>query len=254
MIKTKINGKYELILPEHRAARTQWETGWEVKRIDSMINHLKEGDIVFDIGAEEGDISGLLAKKVGKTGGIVLFEPNPKVWANIRAIWNANKLKKPLAVYMGFASDITEENPGKSDIKKETKDGWPIHAYGEIIGNHGFRHLSQETDTTPQIKIDDFCERNNIYPDLITMDVEGSEFRVLKGAEKVLKKYRPIVYVSIHVDFMKEMYHAEPEDIHKFMESLGYKGFHLATDHEEHWMFKKVGFSTIGRTSNENFQ
>ena len=238
MINTKINGKYELILPEHRVVRSQWETGWEAERIDSMMDNLKDGDVVFDIGTEEGDITGLLAKKVGNTGGIVMFEPNPRVWANIKAIWDANKLKHPLGFFVGFASDQTLEKPHNLNIDPAIKEGWPVYAFDEVIGDHSFRHLAQEADATPQITLDEYCKRVGVHPNLITIDVEGSELNVLKGAEEILKDKKPLVYVSIHVPALKDFFNLTPKDLHTYMESLGYQGQLLAIDHEEHWLFK----------------
>ena len=237
MVKTKLNGKYDLILPEHRAARPEWITGWEVERIEAMMADLSAGDTVFDIGAEEGDISALLAQKIGPTGRMVLFEPNPKVWPNIKAIWEANELRQPCGYYVGFASDVTDENPPNLNVDQEIKDGWPVCAYGPLIGDHGFRHLAQEADATPQITIDEYCERTGIYPTLITMDIEGAELRALQGARNVLATCKPVVYVSVHPPVLKELYNSTPAEIDNYMYSLGYRRDRLATDHEVHERF-----------------
>lgn len=238
MIPTLVNGTWTLLLPKHRADRAEWATGWEPERISAMMERVTPKDIVFDIGAEEGDMTALLATKAG---GVVAFEPNPKVWPNIRAIWEANKLKPLLGWYCGFASDTTDEQPKNKDWFKpeelEAVDGWPRCAYGELIGDHGFRHLSQETDATPQIKLDDFSKRTKIYPTFITIDVEGSELEVLKGAEQILKDKHPTVYLSLHTQFIEEMYKHKPHDVHGYMEKMGYKGKLLGVDHEEHWEY-----------------
>ncbi len=38
MIKCKINGKFDIILPKHRADRPEWYTdnGWKKKRLEHM--------------------------------------------------------------------------------------------------------------------------------------------------------------------------------------------------------------------------
>jgi Methyltransferase FkbM domain len=41
-------------------------------------------------------------------------------------------------------------------------------------------------------------------PDIIKLDVEGAESEVLKGAEKVLYKARPIVFVALHGAMQRE--------------------------------------------------
>ena len=70
--------------------------------------------------------------------------------------------------------------------------GWPECALGDVIGDHGFRHLAQEADATPQTMLDEWIGSK---VDIITMDVEGSEFEVLKGAIAILEWDRPVVFV-----------------------------------------------------------
>lgn len=236
MIPTAINGRWSLLLPEHRAARPEWPV-WEKERLGSMYENIKPGDVVFDIGSEEGDFPALFATWGAQ---IVWFEPNPYVIPNMRVIWEANQLPMPKGYFVGFATNHTDEHPFAEEeiIRQPERDGWPACAYGEVIGNHGFRNVIERYHDTPQIKIDDYCRQHNIYPDLITMDVEGAEFEVLQGAEDVLRDRKPLVYASIHPEFMAHDYPYTDAHLHEFMESLKYVGEHLATDHEVHYLFR----------------
>jgi FkbM family methyltransferase len=236
MLPTTINERWELLLPAHRNARMEWPV-WEKERLASMHDLLRVGDTIFDIGAEEGDFPGLWSSWGCE---VVCFEPNPRVWPNIRAIWEANRFSPLFGWFVGFASDVTDLDPPASDVDQTEQDGWPICAYGEVIGDHGFRHLAQEAASTPQITIDDFCSQRGLFPDAITMDVEGSELRVLHGAVETLRARRTKVWVSIHTDlvWMDEIYGGVGrDDVIVFMDGLGYSAEHLATDHEEHWVF-----------------
>lgn len=226
MIDTTINGRWSLKLPKHRAARPEWRTGWETERIGSMFDHIGTGDVVFDVGAEEGDMPGLWAQWGCLVG---MFEPNARVWPNIRAIWDGNDFPKPLFAFPGFAAD--HDSP-EFDYGI---NGWPECAYGPVIGDHGFCNLCERPDIQ-RVKIDTFA-RIHRPPDAITIDVEGAELRVLKGARRTLRENRPHVWVSIHPQFMDDAHGDKPEELHAFMAELGYEGRHLATDHEEHWHF-----------------
>ena len=55
MIKTTLNGEFEIVLPKHRAERPEWhsEDGWEKPRLKSMYKHIGNGDVVYYVGAEE---------------------------------------------------------------------------------------------------------------------------------------------------------------------------------------------------------
>lgn len=246
MREVKLNSQWTLTLPEHRAALPEWETGWERERLDAMHAVIRSGDTIVDVGAEEGDMSALCALWAGPDGGMILMEPNPKVWPNIRAIWRHNDdLALVRRWFVGFAARTTERHPPKDDVNEHWNGGiydgkyrprfWPHCAYGDLITDHGFRHLYQQTDATPRIRLDDLIRDTPV--DVITMDVEGSELEVLWGARGVLIEQRPVVFVSIHAEFMIESYKVHPLVLHHYMEDLGYKHRWIATDHEEHRVF-----------------
>lgn len=256
MIDTQINGRWQLRLPSHRAARPEWTTGWERERLDSMHEALVElyGAYVFerlnnpnnarrpvivDVGAEEGDFPALFSKWGCD---VVLVEPNPKVWPNIKAIWEANALRAPLKWWVGFAADFNNFDPPRNNINGQAfvaDDGWPFCAGGPVIGDHGFRHLGQQADETPCITLDELCQ--SIKVDAITIDVEGAEMRVLRGATRILDTQRPLVWVSAHTDYeWNDIVYdgVRPDDLVAFMLNRGYRATKLADDHEQHWFFE----------------
>lgn len=236
-----VNHKWHLNLPEHRAERVEWtnELGWEPERLDAMHTVIKKGDVVYDIGTEEGDMTALFAKWGAD---VVLFEPNPLVWSNIRCIWEANKLPLPIGYFVGFASNETNLKPVDLEaiIAEPERDGYPACAYGPIIREHGFRNVSERFNDTPQIKLDDYYKQTKIAPTIITMDVEGAEFEVLLGAKNIIKKFSPTIYISLHPIPMWDMFGTASGKVHNFLRDLGYEGRFLAYDHEEHWEYERV--------------
>ena len=223
MIKTKINDKWDILLPEHRAIKSDWPY-WEAKRLASIYETVQKGDIVYYIGAEEGDMCGLLAMWGAK---LVLFEPNDRVWSNIKAIFEANELETP-SCFVGFAANTT--------TSMELMHEWPKCAYGNIIGNHGFKSLIEEGNSLPTIKIDDIT--SDYPPDMITLDVEGSEFEVLRGAEQTLLNYHPDIYLSLHPEFMFHQYGEYSGDLRKWIKNRGYTEVLLDYQHEVHLYYK----------------
>lgn len=217
MTNTIINGKYELLLPDHRAARPEWKLengGWEVKRLEEMIAAIKYRSripestgvpvppipIVFDIGTEEGDISALLMKYTGCD--MVLFEPNERVFPCIRDIWIANNLKMPLDFFHGFLSSKTTID---HHHKSETLFAW----VGDQVADHGFKQLYENYPDVPQVTLDDYCKFTGLIPDVITMDVEGAEMEVIKGGLETIAKHKPVIFMSVHPEFMYESYRHE---------------------------------------------
>lgn len=67
------------------------------------------------------------------------------------------------------------------------------------LTTRNYSDIKNQTEITVDvIKLDDFCEENNIYPDLIKMDIEGAELPALKGAIKTIKQHRPQLAISIY--------------------------------------------------------
>lgn len=247
MVKAKLNGEFDLILPKHRADRPDWytETGWEKKRLQSMHQNIGAGDVVYYVGTELGEMAALCSKWGAD---LVLFEPNHSAWPVIKATWDANKLKPPIYCFAGFASNTTQLQPPKPDMAlwdgegwKLDENGWPKYAQGEIVEAHGFSELSTEYDGLPQTKIDDLVYDGGLEPPtVLTFDCEGSDWEVLKGAERTIRDFKPKIWASIHPEFMVLQYGQYSRDFRNWIVDMGYKETVLAYDHELHCYYEPV--------------
>lgn len=234
MIPTLLNGQWPLKLPEHRAARPQWSNPpyWEPERIGAMHDCIIPGDIVYDCGAEEGDMPALWALWGAD---VVAIEPNPRVWPNIRAIFDANDLQARMrGWFVGFVGDTLRDRP-EWDTQFAGTGTWPECAYGDVIGDHGFLVIPERPDC-PVTTIDALAELHS-PPTVITIDVEGAELSVLRGAHRTLLENRPRVFVSVHQDmpWIDEKFPGDTgEKVAEYMHAHGYEGSDLALDHELH--------------------
>lgn len=221
-IKTRINNKWDVYLPEHRAIRPEWPT-WEFERLKSMSEHLGPKDTVVYVGAEEGDMCALCAMWGAE---IVMIEPNDRVWPNIKLIWAANRLNTPWT-FCGFAGS---ENKNGKVIR-----GFPECAEGEVIGDHGFKTIKEYPDIS-QIRIDDI----DLPVTAISIDVEGSERRVIEGALETLKTKRPKIWLSGHPEFMYAQYGEYLTELRGLIKSFVYKETLLAYEHEVHFFYEPL--------------
>ena len=233
MIKTILNGEFEIVLPKHRADRPEWhsEKGWEKLRLKSMNEHIGKGDVVYYVGAEEGEFPALCQMWGAE---VVLFEPNPKVWSHFPITWSSNNLELPMACIASFASNKIN-NLAKIYYKK-----FPPEAEIDYVDiAHGFKELYLEGDLYGQITIDSCVYDHGIKPPTaISLDVEGSEWRVLEGAEKVLKQYKPKIWLSGHPEFMLQQWNEFLYDLRQWIKKLGYKEILLDYQHEVHLFYE----------------
>lgn len=239
MVETLINGRWPLLLPEHRAARPEWDLangGWERERLDAMADRIGPSDVVFYCGSEEGEFPALCQIWGAE---VALFEPNPKVWANTKAIWDANKLHVPVC-WPGFASNETR------DLGAELRQAWPECASGKVVGDHGFKELHLEAANYPQIRIDDAVAQWK-PPTVVCFDVEGSEFELLRGAEQTLHDHRPALFASIHPEFLYAQWGEYSRDLRNWIVSLGYQETILAYEHELHALYEPVRQENLPR-------
>lgn len=244
---TKINNRWKLKLPDFRAK--QWANEWEKKRLDTMYVEIKKDDVVYYVGAECGDIPALIQKWGAK---LYLFEPSHTSWPIIKKIWEANKLERPVGLYAMFASDKTELKPSKVDENigegwKFGEDNWPEFASKEVKEDINFAFLSQQADGIPQVKIDDVVSLvdpttgiGTMIPDVISIDVEGAELQVLKGAELTIESFMPKIFVSVHPEILEREYNTNQREVRDWIIDKGYKEVFLDYQHEMHLLYLPI--------------
>jgi len=217
--------KYELVLPEPLAS---WDvfSKWERERTESLENNLTSDDVLYDVGAEHGWLSALL----GKFCNVFLIEPTKEFWPNIKQTWEKNVGNEPIGFFCGLVGD-------KGDKKKVVYSEWPDETNGELIEKLKYVYLTDNLDNVPVKTIDQIVKESGVIPTALNIDVEGAEMLVINGAVGTLKKHKPLVWLSIHSDLIKG-YNSSEEKLVKRMESLGYIGELLATDHEKHLLFR----------------
>jgi len=234
MVKTKINNEYEIVLPKHRADRPEWytEKGWEKNRLRSMHKNLKLGDVVYYVGGEEGEMVALCQMWGAE---VVIFEPNPKVWSHYPVLWKANNLEIPAVCIPGFASDKN------NNLTRVYNREWPPEVEAKIESAHGFKELHSEGDKYGQITIDSCVYEYGLQPPTaISLDVEGSEWAVLTGAEKVLTNHKPKIWLSGHPEFMIMYWNKYLWDLRYWLMQIGYKETMLDYQHEVHLFYESA--------------
>lgn len=175
---------------------------------------LQRESICIDVGAHVGYHTLGLAEKV-LDGTVVACEASPSTYLKLLKSISEHRsqLGKILTINAAIQSDeskrnvtfnYSEEHPGRSGLQKS----WD-----------GLDYL--ECTVTSQT-VDSIVYGVNLSRvDFIKIDVEGSEFDVLQGGEKVLLNFRPVVVVEHSVLFNKNFFNK----CRCFFERVRYKAF-----------------------------
>lgn len=223
--------EFELVLNRPLA---DWDVfdSWEKERVRHMRQRLDKGDILFDIGAEMGWLSVIYGQMVGPSN-MVLIEPTTEFWPNIEAIWHKNFDCEPLANYYGLFSDKTTD---KSVLSMHE---WPQVSRGDLIDKLEYTYLHDNPTKVPEITLDEYVKQTGIVPNALTIDTEGSELLILKGAIETLTNRNLKVWVSIHDDLAERDYDVKPDETIAFMREQGYSSEFINKDHEIHVCFMR---------------
>lgn len=172
----------------------------------------------FDVGAHCGFISIEAAHRVGRSGRVIAFEPSSLLSNVLEHHKRANGLGQ-LEVVTKAVSNIDADRVSFFLVN----DGFSFRN-SLTIGEETTPYITRDEKTrcdVVAITLDRFVERSGHIPDLIKIDVEGAELRVLQGAEKILRYFRPALIVGVHPYWLPQS--DTVEDIFQLLKRHGYK-------------------------------
>lgn len=147
---------------------------------------VRPGDVVFDVGANIGEIATFLSRLVEPGGRVVAFEANPACLPRLRRMLRLSRAGNVRVVHAGVGEHgarrlriYSDDRPGAS-FKMSSRDAAWLPATGP-----------RRAFDVPALALDDFCAHSRLSPSLVKIDVEGGEREVLLGFEAGLAADRP---------------------------------------------------------------
>lgn len=200
---------YEALLSLIGGGTTPWTINGETFRVDPRYrrdmardhepavaalwrDRLAPGAVCFDVGANVGLHVLQMARRVGPTGRIVAFEPNPAAMKVLRFHVEAN----------GFADRVTfvEAAAGASTGRAV------LHTQGvdqrARLGSAN-AGLAGDLDRVevPVVSLDNWAGAQGLQPDWLIVDVEGFEEEVIRGAQGLIAGHPSLgLVVEMHPD------------------------------------------------------
>jgi FkbM family methyltransferase len=183
-----------------------------------ILNNLPRGGVFFDVGAHYGWISLKAARHVGRGGRVVAFEPSPILLHILLYHQRYNCLPQMTVV----GSAVSETDAARSTFY--LLNGGLSSRNSLTIGRPGLPFLDNVEKVTTEvstIKLDSFCDASGMTPDVIKIDVEGSEGMVLRGAGNILRRFGPALVISTHPYWLPASESAG--DLFDFLAGYGYR-------------------------------
>jgi FkbM family methyltransferase len=159
---------------------------WAQAELDLLQNIIRPGDVVLDVGAFLGTHTLAFAKMVGPSGAVHSFEPR----ANIRKILASNVQRNELA-QVKIEGCALGDSAGVLNIQAiDTNDA---KNFGGLAIEEAIESDGAQTELILLKTLDSF---GFARLDLLKIDAEGMEAKVLGGATDALDRLQPVVFAE----------------------------------------------------------
>jgi len=166
---------------DERIGRHIWQYGlYDLSTCEVLWRLLDPGQLAADVGANLGQMTGLLARRTGSAGRVWAFEPHPEVYQdllhNVALCQTCPEagaiLPRPVAL---------SDRPGTGRLVWESS----------FAANRGLAHLGDAGTAGAEVPLETL---DNVVGDatlaVLKLDVEGHEAAVLQGAGRLLAARR----------------------------------------------------------------
>lgn len=186
----------------------------------AFLSLVRDGDVVFDIGANRGNFTLLFSHIVGNQGRVHAFEP---VLPTFRALSeraakeqhfpNVSLNHFALGEKAGnFEIHIPAGDFGQASLQKHSAGSW---------SKPGTETLTCEVRTLDSY----WVEQQLTKIDFIKIDVEGAELPALRGGLKLLNQFHPVIHLEFCPDWTDAFGYNLP-DIFSLLQGHGYQYFY----------------------------
>jgi len=158
-----------------------WLGTYEGEMQYAVAHTVAPGGVFFDVGAHAGYYSLLAAALVTAAGRVAAFEPDAR---------NIGHLKEHLR--LNDAGNVAVIEAAVADRSGHARFAPEASGFGGALSETGAIDVAT-------VSLDDLVDAGRLpAPHYLKIDVEGAEFRVLRGARKILEAVRPTIFLAVH--------------------------------------------------------
>jgi FkbM family methyltransferase len=188
---------------------------YELPLTEALFRLAAPGDIVVDGGANIGYATSILAARVGPTGQVHCFEPNPQAFEKLSrnvAVWQERSQRRQFVLHRealgARPATATLHIPASSDWNggRARIESSPIDEPGDRV-------------TVPVVPLDSLFGQHQTIA-VVKLDLEGFELEALQGMTSLLRQRRVKAIVF-------EEFRPYPAPTHQLLKDFGYSIFGL---------------------------
>jgi FkbM family methyltransferase len=188
------------------------EGDWFEHEMELWRKWVKPGMTIIDVGANAGVYTFSAARAVGSTGRVLAVEPFSKCVQYLSETCRINNLNW-VKVCAGAASD--RNGTAKLSLSAASE-------LNELVSEEdGAKQASGNFEEVECFTLDSLVAKENVQQvDFLKIDAEGHELQVLRGSDRLLKQFSPIIlYENISDSTSSNL------PVANFLISMGYKLF-----------------------------
>ncbi len=180
-----------------QSEKDYWLGTYEMPLQEAIQDWVKTGWTVFDVGANVGYVSLLLARQVGAQGHVTAFEALPANVERLKTNLEINALADLITI---VPQAVSREN-GVARFQVGVSDDT-----GRLEGSAGRLAPGSTSIEVPTLGLDDYIYGDgHAAPQAIKMDIEGGEVLAIGGMRRLLKEARPLLMIEIHSEGAAEV-------------------------------------------------
>ena len=164
----------------------EYEESGEKVAIDYILRKLEKENksVIFDVGANIGKYSRYILERCQPDCSVYCFEPSPTTFLQLKA--NLGSFENAHCVNIGLGKSNEETTLFNNEVNTAHASLFP-----RDMSHWGPKYVLDKVESVVITTLDQFCQNNKIERiDFLKIDVEGFEYNLLQGAEKMLMNRR----------------------------------------------------------------
>lgn len=188
----------------------------ETEQLQNFLGLIREGDVVWDVGANQGVYSMFAAKNISATGHVLCFEPERKLQKVLKVNCLFNKLRKRVAIV-----PVALGNRSGKTLLYQSAVTMGTHSLVQRFDDY---HSKDKPIQIQMSRADDLVRQSHVRaPNAIKIDVEGAEYMVCEGLSGLMATTPPrLIFLEVHPGPLRD-FGRSVEDLRTLLTGYGYR-------------------------------